>query len=51
MFNDLGQVDQWMSSAGLEAAQLDEDLMVAFLVARHAAGYWEVPRTVRRCRC
>jgi hypothetical protein len=43
MLNDLGQVGQWMSSVGLEAAQLDEDVMVAFLDARHAAGHRKVP--------
>jgi site-specific recombinase XerD len=45
MLNDLGQVGQWMSSAGLAAAQLDEDVMVAFLDARHAAGHRKVPGT------
>jgi site-specific recombinase XerD len=34
-----------MSSAGLAAAQLDEDVMVAFLDARHAAGHRKVPGT------
>jgi site-specific recombinase XerD len=38
MLKDLGQVGRWMSSTGLEADQLDEDAMVAFLAARQAAG-------------
>ena len=38
MLEDLGQVGVWMSGAGLVAAQLDEDAMVAFLAARQAAG-------------
>ncbi|MGH3984442.1 MAG: tyrosine-type recombinase/integrase [Pseudonocardiaceae bacterium] len=43
MLNDLGRVGRWMSGAGLEAAQLDEDVLVAFLDARHAAGHRRVP--------
>jgi site-specific recombinase XerD len=38
MLKDLGQVGVWMSGAGLEVGQLDEDAMVAFLAARQAAG-------------
>jgi site-specific recombinase XerD len=38
MLKDLGQVGVWMSGAGLEAGQLDEDVMAAFLAARQAAG-------------
>ena len=38
MLKDLGQVGVWMSAAGLEADQLDEGAMVAFLAARQAAG-------------
>ena len=38
MLKDLGQVGVWMSAAGLEVDQLDEDAMVAFLAARQAAG-------------
>src|SRR5260370_5044133 len=38
MLKDLGQVGVWMSAAGLETDQLDEDAMVAFLAARQAAG-------------
>ncbi|WP_219414675.1 site-specific integrase [Pseudonocardia nigra] len=43
MLNDLGQVGQWSVAEGLEAAQLDEDRMVAFLAARRAAGQRRVP--------
>ena len=35
MLKDLGQVGVWMSAAGLEADQLGEDAMVAFLALRH----------------
>src|SRR5712691_6550821 len=38
MLKDLGQVGAWMSAAGLETDQLDEDAMVTFLAARQAAG-------------
>jgi site-specific recombinase XerD len=38
MLKDLGQVGVWMSGAGLEAVQLDENAMVAFLASRQAAG-------------
>ncbi len=38
MLKDLGQVGVWMSAAGLETDQLDEDAMVTFLAARQAAG-------------
>ena len=38
MLKDLGQVGVWMSAAGLETHQLDEDAMVTFLAARQAAG-------------
>jgi site-specific recombinase XerD len=38
MLKDLGQVGVWMSGAGLEAGQLDEDAMVGFLTAGQAAG-------------
>src|SRR5664279_3823985 len=38
MLKDLGQAGVWMSAAGLETGQLDEDAMVAFLAARQAAG-------------
>ncbi len=38
MLKDLGQVGVWMSVAGLDAGQLDEDAMAAFLAARQAAG-------------
>jgi len=38
MLKDLGQVGAWMSGAGLEAVQLDENVMAAFLASRLAAG-------------
>ena len=38
MLKDLGQVGVWMSGAGLEAVQLDEDAMAAFLASRQVAG-------------
>jgi site-specific recombinase XerD len=42
MLKDLGQVGLWMSDEGLQEAQLDEDVMAAFLAARHAAGHRRV---------
>jgi site-specific recombinase XerD len=45
MLKDLGQVGLWMSTQGLEAAQLDEERMTAFLSARQASGYRRVPGT------
>jgi site-specific recombinase XerD len=42
MLKDLGQVGLWMSGERLEEAQLDEDVMVAFLAARCAAGHRRV---------
>jgi len=36
---DLGQLGLWMSREGLVPAKLDEDVMVAFLAARQAAGH------------
>jgi hypothetical protein len=42
MLKDLGQVGWWMSSEGLQEAQLDETVMTAFLVARCAAGHRRV---------
>ena len=52
MLEDLGQVGRWLAAQGLEAAQLDEQRMAAFLAARDAAG----PRggssgRARWCRC
>jgi hypothetical protein len=38
MLKDLGQVGVWMSGTGLEAVQVDENAMVAFLASRQAAG-------------
>jgi len=45
MLKDLGQVGLWLSTQGLEAAQLDEHRMTAFLTARQASGYRRVPGT------
>jgi site-specific recombinase XerD len=39
MLADLGQLGLWMSREGLVPAKLDEDVMVAFLAARQAAGH------------
>jgi site-specific recombinase XerD len=38
MLADLGRLGRWMSGEGLMAAQLDEDVMAAFLRAGQAAG-------------
>lgn len=38
MLKDLGQAGVWMSGAGLEAVQLDENAMAAFVASRRAAG-------------
>jgi site-specific recombinase XerD len=43
MLNDLGRVGQWSTAVGLDAGQLDEDRMVAFLTARRDAGQGRVP--------
>ncbi len=43
MLKDLGQVGLWLSTEGLEAAQLDERRMGAFLAARQVKGYRQVP--------
>ena len=45
MLKDLGQVGLWLAAEGLEAADLDEDRMTAFLAARQAAGRRRVPGT------
>jgi site-specific recombinase XerD len=45
MLKDLGQVGLWLSAEGLTVAQLDEELMAAFIAARHAAGRRRVPGT------
>ena len=39
----LGQVGRWLQAEGLEAAQLDEELVAAFVVARRSAGYRRLP--------
>jgi site-specific recombinase XerD len=43
MLTDLGQVGLWLSAEGLEAAQLNEVRMAAFLTARYEAGYRKIP--------
>ena len=51
MLNDLGQVGLWSAAAGLEAAELDEERMAAFLAARQgpaAGGSWGPAGC---CRC
>ena len=45
MLKDLARVGLWMSTEGLEAAQLNEERMAGFLTARHAAGHRKVPGT------
>ena len=45
MLKDLGQVGLWLSAEGLEAAQLDEERMTAFLTARQVSGYRRVRGT------
>lgn len=45
MLKDFGQVGLWLSTEGLEAAQLDEERMAAFLAARQVSGYRRVPGT------
>lgn len=45
MLKDMGQVGLWLSTEGLEAAQLDEQRMTAFLVARQVSGYRRIPGT------
>lgn len=42
MLKDLGQVGQWMAAERLDAAQLDEDVMMAFLATMRAAGHRRV---------
>lgn len=43
ILKDLGQVGLWLSTEGLEAAQLDEERVAAFRNARRAAGHRKVP--------
>lgn len=45
LLKDLGQVGRWMSAQGLEAAQLDEDVIATFLAARREGGHRRVPGT------
>ncbi len=45
MLKDLGQVGLWLSRQGLEAEQLNEERMAAFLVAQRVAGHRRVPGT------
>ena len=43
MLKDLGQVGRWLAAEGLEATQLDEERVAAFLAARREAGQRRVP--------
>jgi len=43
MLADLAQVGGWLAAEGLEAAQVSEELMAAFLIARREAGQRRVP--------
>lgn len=43
MLKDLGRVGMWSAAEGLEAADLDEERMAAFLTARRAAGQRRIP--------
>jgi site-specific recombinase XerD len=45
MLKDLGQVGLWLSTEGLEAGELNENRMAAFLSARRAAGHRKIPGT------
>lgn len=43
MLKELGQVGRWLTAEELEAEQLDEQRITAFIIARHAAGYRRAP--------
>ena len=43
MLKELGQVGRWLMLGNLEAEQLDEQGIAAFICARRAAGYRRVP--------
>lgn len=43
MLKDFGRLGRWLTAEGLDAAQLDEARMAAFLAARRAAGDRRVP--------
>jgi site-specific recombinase XerD len=43
MLKELGQVGRWLEVQQLEAEQLDEQRIAAFIAARRAAGYRRVP--------
>jgi site-specific recombinase XerD len=45
MLKDLGQVGRWLLAEGVEAGQLNEESLAAFLAARRDAGYRRVPGT------
>jgi site-specific recombinase XerD len=45
MLKDLGQVGVWLSTEGMDAAQLDEDRIAAFILARRETGHRRVPGT------
>jgi site-specific recombinase XerD len=43
MLKDLGQVGQWLSAEGLQVAELSEERLAVFLIARREAGQRRVP--------
>jgi len=43
MLKELGQVGRWLMVQNVEAEQLDEQRIAAFICARRAAGYRRVP--------
>ena len=43
MLKELGQVGRWLTVEELEAVQLDEQRIAAFITARRAAGYRRAP--------
>lgn len=45
MLKEFGQVGRWLTVQELEAGQLDEQRIAAFVAARRAAGYRRVPGT------
>lgn len=43
MLKELGQIGRWLTAEELEAAQLDEQRVAAFIAARRAAGFRKIP--------
>ncbi len=43
MLKELGQVGRWLTAQGLDAEQLNEDRIVAFMLSRRESGYRRVP--------